>query len=94
MSHLLVALLSCVGFAGLALSTERQQEELTGRAWPAARTRAAQAAGWAGLVAASAVAIIDAGWSLGLVSYSGPTSVAAGAVVGGLILARRRRRRP
>ncbi|MGE5866937.1 MAG: DUF3325 domain-containing protein [Rhizobacter sp.] len=92
MSHLTIALLCLAGFGGLALSTQRQQEELTGRAWPTVRTRTLRASGWIALVSALGVAVASGDWSLGLVSYAGHTSLAAGTVTGLLILARRLRR--
>lgn len=92
MSHLSIALLCLAGFGGLALSTERQQEELTGRAWPTRLTRTLRACGWIAIVSALGVAVASGGWGLGMVSYAGHTSLTAGTVAGVLVLARRLRR--
>lgn len=89
MSHLSIALLSLAGFTGLALASQRQQEELTGGVWPGRLARVARVSGWATLATALWVAVGSGGWAFGLVTYAGHTSLATGAVGGGLVLAKR-----
>ena len=80
MNHLL-PLLSCLaGFTALACAMDRQQEELFGRALPAAITLGLRLLGAGLLLLALAVAVTGQGWGLGLVLYSGYTSLAAGLV--------------
>jgi hypothetical protein len=93
MTHVLMLLSSVAGFAALALATERQQDELLGGALPASVTRALRAAGWVLLALCLAAAVGRWGWGLGLVAYSGHTSLAAGLVYIGLVAAARRLRR-
>lgn len=91
MTHAFVLAASVAGFAALALATERQQEELLGRALSATATRALRIAGWGLLLAALAVAVDARGWGFGLVAFIGHTSLAAGLVyAAALALARRR----
>ena len=80
MTHLAVFLLCVAAFGALALAMERHQQEVFARALAPPATRALRAAGWLLLVAALALAVRHQGWSLGLVSYSGHTSVGAGLV--------------
>ncbi len=87
--HLLIFLFSLLGFAALALATERQQEIHFGRMLAPPATRALHLAGWAGLLLALVVAVLSQGWAMGLVSYSGHTSLCAGLVFLGLILRER-----
>ncbi len=49
--------------------------------------------GWGALVLALAIIVQAQGWGMGLVSYSGHTSLAAGIVLGALIVHSRRRGR-
>lgn len=85
MTHLTVFLLCLLGFAALALAMERHQEDLFGCALAARAVRCWRIAGWAALLAALACAVRGQGWSLGLVSFSGHTSLAAGIVFGALV---------
>jgi hypothetical protein len=86
MTHL-TALLSClIGFAALALATERQQEDLFGHALGPCPTRWLRVTGWAALALALRVAVTGHGWGLGLVSFSGHTSLGAGLVYGSLVV--------
>ena len=88
----LVALVVCVvAFGCLAGAMERHQRTLFGRALAGARARGLRAAGWGALVAALGLVVADQGWALGLVAYSGITSVAAGVVHGALVVRERRR---
>ncbi|CAA2109060.1 DUF3325 domain-containing protein [Variovorax paradoxus] len=86
MTHLALFMLCLAGFAALALGMERTQEDLFGRALTSATVRRLRVAGWVVLLAALACAVRAQGWSLGLVSYSGHTSLAAGVVFGALVL--------
>ncbi|RQH09823.1 DUF3325 domain-containing protein [Paraburkholderia dinghuensis] len=82
----LLALLLCVGaFGCLAMAMARHQEALLGRALPAAHSRCLRGAGGCSLGIALAFVVADQGWALGLVAFSGSTSVAAGTVYGALI---------
>jgi hypothetical protein len=85
MTRLLVLLL-CVGaFACLATAMARHQETLLGRELPAASSRCLRSAGWSALGIALALVVTDQGWGLGLVAFSGMTSVAVAIVYVGLI---------
>ena len=90
MSHLAIFLPCLVGFALLALAMERHQEDLFGAALPVRATRGLRACGWMALGIGLAVAVQSQGWSLGLVSYSGHTSLCAGLAFGLLITRQRR----
>lgn len=81
MSHLLAFMLSFAGFAALACATHRQQRDLFGRALKPATTRMLRLAGSAALLAALGVLVSQRGWGLGLVMFSGHTSLAAGIFV-------------
>lgn len=85
MNHLVAFLLSLAGFAALASATHRQQRDLFGKALGATRTRILRLAGWAALLGALGVLVAEFGWGLGLVMFSGHTSLAAGVIVCGLI---------
>ena len=95
MTHLAVFLLSTLGFAALALAMERHQEDLFGHALAMAATRWLRMAGVAALLLALVLMVKAQGWGVGLVSYSGHTSLGAGLVFGALVvIARMRSRRP
>ncbi len=85
MSHLFAFVLSLAGFAALASATHRQQRDLFGRALGPARTRMLRVVGSVALLGALGVLVAQFGWGLGLVMFSGHTSLAAGVVVCGLI---------
>lgn len=85
MSHLLAFVLSLSGFAALACATNRQQRDLFGRALGGRKTRVLRVIGSAALLGALTVLVVQFDWGLGLVMFSGHTSLAAGAVVCGLI---------
>ncbi|BCQ27671.1 DUF3325 domain-containing protein (plasmid) [Caballeronia sp. NK8] len=81
-----MTLVFCViAFAFLALSMDRHQTTLFGCELRAGRSRGFRIAGWCGLALALRFVVGNEGWALGLVSYSGCTSLAAGLVYGGLI---------
>ena len=88
--HLAAAFFCLAGFAALACATERQQQALLGRRLALAASRALRVAGATLLLVALALLIARQGWGLGLVMYSGHTSLAAGCVYGALIMLARR----
>lgn len=95
MTHLTVLLLSTLGFAALALAMARHQEDLFGHTLPATTRRGLRGAGWVALLLALGVVVRAQGWGVGLVSFSGHTSLGAGLVFGALIIgARRKAKRP
>lgn len=94
MSHLLAFVLSLAGFAVLAGAMNRQQRDLFGRALRPATTRALRLAGTAALLGALGILVEQQGWGLGLVMFSGHTSLAAGIVVCMLIGYQRTQGRP
>ncbi|AJK49525.1 DUF3325 domain-containing protein [Burkholderia plantarii] len=86
-----VMLMVCVAaFACLALAMERHQQTVFRRALAAAPARVLRVAGWGGLLAALWLVVAARGWALGLVTYGGMTSLAAGIVIGALIVRERR----
>lgn len=91
MMHLLSLSICLAAFAALAMGTDRAQSDVLGRELPATTTRALRTAGWALLLASLALVVSLQGWSLGLVSYSGHTSFAAGTVFVALIVHQRRK---
>jgi hypothetical protein len=86
-------LLCLLGFSLLALAVERQQEEIFGRALSAPATRWLRAAGWVALALALVESVQEQGWALGLVTYSGLTSLSAGLVFVALVVRARFGRR-
>ncbi|CAO3432240.1 DUF3325 domain-containing protein [Azospirillum doebereinerae] len=80
MSHLLTFVLCLVGFTGLALAMDRQQHDLIGRSLPGSATLALRIAGTCALLLALGVLVAWRGWGLGLVMFSGHTSLTAGIV--------------
>lgn len=86
-----VAFVLCLpGFAALALAMERHQEDLFGHAFAPSLTRRLRVAGWGALLLALGVLVGAQGWGLGLVSFSGHTSLAAGLVFVALLVQGRR----
>lgn len=81
MNHLLAFLLSLAGFAALACTMHRQQRDLFGKALRLATTRVLRVAGTVALLGALGILVARHGWGLGLVTFSGHTSLAAGFVV-------------
>ncbi len=90
MTHLLTLIFCVMSFAFLAVAMERHQHALFGHPLDAGRTRGFRIAGWCGLVLVVHFVVDDEGWALGLVTYSGCTSLAAGLVYGALIAYERR----
>jgi len=93
MTHLAAFLLSTLGFAALALAMARHQEDLFGRTLAVTATRWLRVAGWAALLLALVVIVKAQGWGVGLVSFSGHTSLGAGLVFGALVVIERTRPR-
>ncbi|SPB13747.1 hypothetical protein NOV72_01011 [Caballeronia novacaledonica] len=85
MTHFLCIVFCVMAFTFLAVSMDRHQMNLFGGELRAGQSRGFRIAGWCGLVLALRFIVGDEGWALGLVTYSGCTSLAAGLVYGGLI---------
>ena len=85
MTHLLALALCLTGFAVLALATRRQQRDLIGRSLSRMATIGLRAVGAGALVLALGVLAAWQGWGLGLVTFSGHTSLAAGFVYSVLV---------
>lgn len=86
MMHLISLLICVTAFAALALATDRAQSDLLGRELPVSTTRGLRVVGWTLLLVSLAIVVEAKGWGLGLVSYSGHTSLAAGVVFLGLVV--------
>jgi hypothetical protein len=80
MSHLLPFVLCLAGFAALALATQRQQRDLFGRSFGLPATCVLRVAGGCALLCALGILVAWQGAGLGLVMFSGHTSLAAGIV--------------
>lgn len=91
MTHLLGLLICLAAFAALAMATDRAQSDVLGKGLPAGTSRALRTIGWVLLLGCLAMAVGAQGWSLGLVNYSGYTSLAAGLVFLALIIQQRRK---
>jgi hypothetical protein len=91
MNHVTVLLLSLLAFSALALAMDRHQRNMFGHRLAIGRTRCLRLGGWTALVLALLAAVGDQGWALGLVSYSGHTSLAAGLIFGALIANERKK---
>jgi hypothetical protein len=91
MTHALTLVFCIVAFASLAVSMERHQRALFARALPPGQSRGFRIAGWCALVLALRFIVDDDGWAMGLVRYSGCTSLAAALVFGALIVYERTR---
>ena len=85
MTHLLALALCLTGFTVLALATRRQQRDLIGNSLPRPMTTALRVAGVCALLSALGLLVAWQGWGLGLVMFSGHTSLAAGLVYAGLV---------
>ncbi len=91
MNHLLALALCLAGFAALALAMQRQQHDLLGHALTRPAIQCLRGAGVGALVLALGSLVLWQGWGMGLVMFSGHTSLAAGGVFCmRVILARRR----
>ncbi|MBN3724985.1 DUF3325 domain-containing protein [Burkholderia sp. Ac-20379] len=78
-------LVCLAAFACLALAMERHQDTVFGRPLAAVPTRVLRWAGWIGLLLGLWLTVAVRGWAIGLATYSGVTSLAAGVVIGVLI---------
>lgn len=85
MSHLLAIALCVAGFAALALAMRRQQRDIIGRPLPQTTISLLRVAGAGALLCALGILAAWHGWSVGLVMFSGHTSIAAGLVLCALI---------
>ncbi|MGP9811838.1 DUF3325 domain-containing protein [Rhodopseudomonas sp. NSM] len=85
MMHALAFALCLAGFVALALATRRQQHEVIGRSLPRGPVRGLRIAGAAALMLALGVLVGWQGWGLGLVMFSGHTTLAAAIVYCALI---------
>ncbi|WP_188261705.1 DUF3325 domain-containing protein [Azospirillum tabaci] len=89
MTHLSSFILCLTGFAALAVAMDRPQHDLFGRSLPALATAALRVGGAASLLGALGLLVAWQGWALGLVMFSGHTSLGAGIVHGALIVRQR-----
>lgn len=89
MIHLVSFALCLAGFAALALAVRRQQREIIGRPLPPTTTYAFRAAGACALLLALGLLVASAGRGLGVVMFSGHTTLAAGVVYCGLLVSAR-----
>jgi high-affinity Fe2+/Pb2+ permease len=80
MIHLLSFALSLAGFTALAFAMRRLQRDVIGRSLRLATTYALRVAGACALLFALGILVAWHGWSLGLVMFSGHSSVTAGIV--------------
>ena len=85
MTYLLGIAFCVIAFGCMAASMERHQMYLFGRALRAGQTRGFRIAGWCGIALAPRFIVGNEGWALGLVDFSGSTSLAAVLVYGCLI---------
>jgi hypothetical protein len=86
MIHLVPFFLCLAGFTLLALAMNRQQKEVFRRNLTRPVTRVIRITGACVLLLALGVIVAQQGWGLGLVIYSGHTSLAAGMVYSALII--------
>jgi fatty acid desaturase len=85
MSHLLASALCLAGFAALAFATRRQQRDIFGRPLRPATTYILRFVGACALAFALGILVARQGWSLGLVMFSGHTTITAGLLLCALI---------
>jgi len=85
MSHLLPFALCLAGFTALAFAVRRQQRDILGRTLRLTTTYFLRVAGACALLFALGILLAEKGWSIGLVIFSGHTSIAAGIVLCGFI---------
>ncbi|MEH2498121.1 hypothetical protein V1294_004600 [Bradyrhizobium sp. AZCC 1678] len=85
MNHLLPFALSLAGFTALAFALSRQQRDIIGRPLQPTTTYVLRVAGTCALLFALGILVAEKGWSIGLVMFSGHTSIAAGIVLCALI---------
>lgn len=85
MTHLFALVLCLAGFTALAFATRRQQRDIIGRPLQVTTTYVLQTAGACALLFALGMLVAREGWSLGLVMFSGHTSLTAAIVYCALI---------
>ncbi|MDA9544364.1 hypothetical protein ACM43_07315 [Bradyrhizobium sp. CCBAU 45321] len=85
MIHLLALGLCLGGFAALAFATHRQQRDIFGTALPRVTTYGLRAVGAGVLLLALGILVAAKSWSMGLVMFSGHTTMAAAIVFCALI---------
>ena len=85
MIHLLALGLCLAGFAALAFATHRQQRDIFGKALPRVTTSGLRLVGAGMLLLALGILVAAKGWSMGLVMFSGHTTMAAAIVFCALI---------
>ena len=85
MTHLLAFVLCLTGFTALAFSTRRQQRDIIGRPLRVTTTYVLRVIGACALLLALGILVARMGWSLGLVMFSGHTSLTAAMVYCALI---------
>jgi hypothetical protein len=85
MNHLPAFVLCLAGFTALAFAMRRQQRDIIGRPLRLTTTYALRVVGACALLLALGILIAGQGWSIGLVIFSGHTSMTAGIVLCGLI---------
>jgi len=90
MIHAAVFSLCLAGFVALAFATRRQQREFLGGPLRSSVTYALRVIGTCALLAALGVLVTWQGWGLGLVMFSGHTTLTAGIVFCGLIVRSRK----
>ena len=90
--HLLLFSICLFGFLALALSMIRHQEDLFGQPKKRTFTLCMRAIGWLSLVLAAVLAIYGLDIAVGLVAYSGHTSMAAALIYLFLLLIDRKRK--
>jgi len=85
MNHLAAFALCLAGFTALAFASRRQQRDIVGKVLRSTTTYALRLAGASALLLALGFLVAEKGWSIGLVIFSGQTSIAAGIVLCALI---------
>ena len=81
MNHLLALAFCLAGFTALAFATRRQQRDIFRRPLRPATTYVLRLVGACALSFALGILVAWQGWSLGLVIFSGHTTIAAGIVL-------------
>ena len=85
MNHLPAFVLCLAGFTALAFAMRRQQRDIIGRPLRLTTTYVLRVAGACALLFALGILVARQGWGLGLVMFSGHTSLTAGIVLCALI---------
>ena len=80
MTHLLAFAFSLIGFGALAFGTRRQQRDLFRKSLKLSITYSLRICGSIAFFVALGILVAAYGWGVGLVMFSGHTSLAAGAV--------------